>query len=84
MRLSDSDRYKKDIENYTKNITRLEEGDKKTKCQKLLKELQAEAFTIDNGHDGSLHGIIKPKNLRINIERMSDIRRELTSLLNYT
>jgi len=82
MRLTDSDRYKKDIKNYTNLMRNLVDTSKKEKCQKLLKELQAEAFQIDNGHNSSLNGIIKPKDLRINIERMSDVRRELNELLD--
>tara|TARA_B100000003_G_C10649218_1_gene258362 strand:+ start:276 stop:530 length:255 start_codon:yes stop_codon:yes gene_type:complete len=84
MRLTDSDRYKKDIKNYTNLMRNLVDTSKKEKCQKLLKELQAEAFQIDNGHNSSLNGIIKPKDLRINIERMSDVRRELNELLDNT
>jgi len=84
MRLTDSDRYKKDIKNYTNLMRNLVDTTKKEKCQKLLKELQAEAFQIDNGHNSSLNGIIKPKDLRINIERMSDVRRELNELLDNT
>ena len=84
MRLTDSDRYKKDIKNYTNLMRNLVDTSKKEKCQKLLKELQAEAFQIDNGHNSSLNGIIKPKDLRINIERMSDVRRELNEILDNT
>ena len=84
MRLTDSIRYKQDIKNYTNLMKALTDTTKKERCQKLLKELQAEAFQIDNGHDSSLNGIIKPKDLRINIERMSDVRRELNEILNNT
>ena len=84
MRSTDSDRTKKDIKNYTNLMKNLVDTTKKEKCQKLLKELQAEAFQIDNGHNSSLNGIIKPKDLRINIERMSDVRRELNELLDNT
>tara|TARA_A100001015_G_scaffold296707_1_gene377349 strand:+ start:3793 stop:4047 length:255 start_codon:yes stop_codon:yes gene_type:complete len=84
MKLTETDRYQSDLRLYRTRIHSMQDGENKKECLKLLKDFETEAASIDRGHDITLYGKISPVDLRQNIELMTNIRRDLESILNNT
>lgn len=80
--LKKSSTYKKDLKKYQTKIDSLKDGVLKTKCKKLIKDLDNQANIIDVAHSTDYNRFINPKDLRDNIEEMQRLRHELDILLN--
>jgi len=68
---------KKDLKKYQEAIGSIPNNYIQQKAQKLLDDLVNEFKMIDKGHASEYDGNIQPKDIRDNVVRSIEIRREL-------
>jgi len=76
-KMTDIPRVKRDLKQYQEAISALSNKHVQQKAQKLLDDLVYEFKMIDNGHASEYDGNIQPKDLRDNVVRSVELRREL-------
>jgi hypothetical protein len=75
--MTDIPRVKRDLKQYQEAISALSNKHVQQKAQKLLDDLVYEFKMIDNGHASEYDGNIQPKDLRDNVVKSIELRREL-------
>lgn len=80
MKLSDSDKFKKDFKKFSAMIDQIKLESAKIKYQKLLKQFESNALQIDKGHDTGYNGYINPQDLKENVSEMLRIRNQFKQL----
>lgn len=76
-KLLDSSRVKKELKIYQESINDIGNVQLKKRAQLLYDELVQELSLIDNGHAAEWDGNINPQDLRDNVVRSIELRREL-------
>lgn len=81
LKLQDTARFSNDFRRYQKAITLINNTYAKERALKLLVELKTHCNLIDEAHNSRNNGHIDPRNIRDNIERSVEIRKELDTLI---
>jgi hypothetical protein len=81
LRLQETDRFLRDYKRYQKDINRIESLSVKEYALQLLNELKTHCNLIDEAHNSRNNGYIDPRNIRDNIEKSVQIRKELNTII---
>ena len=79
-KLSNSNKFKKEIKSYEIAIEKIENLDVKNQYMSFLSKLKQEANYVDGAHDTSNKNI-DPRKVRENIGNMMSLRLELSKLI---
>ena len=80
-KITNYSKLKQDLDKYQNTINCMPDQSYKDKNQKILNQLKAAFQRIDNGHDTSFNGKIKPEVLRDTIIETVELRRQLEKLV---
>lgn len=81
LKLQNTARFSNDIKRYQKAITLINNTYAKDRALTLLVELKTHCNLIDEAHNSRNNGYIDPRNVRDNIEKSVEIRKELETLI---
>ena len=81
LRLQESENFVRDIKNYRRQINQINDNAARLHGLKLLDELNTHSNLIDEAHNSRNNGYIDPRNIRDNIEKSVEIRKELNILI---
>jgi len=76
-KMTDIPKVRRDLKQYQEAISAISNNHVRQRAQKLLDDLVYEFKMIDNGHASEYDGNIQPKDLRDNVVRSVELRREL-------
>jgi len=76
-KMTDIPKVKRDLKQYQEAISAIPNNHVRQMAQKLLDDLVYEFKMIDNGHASEYDGNIQPKDLRDNVVKSVELRREL-------
>lgn len=80
-KLSLEKRVQRDFEKYTLAVSKIQNLSVKQQFETYLRDYQLQLNLIDEGHNTTNNGYIKPSRNRENVERLVEIRTKLESLL---
>ena len=83
LKLKDSDRFKKEYDDYKKVVDCISVKTAQQHGQQLLNQLQTLVSIIEQAHDTHSSPVIDPRNTRDTIIKMIEIRKELAQLVKY-
>lgn len=84
MKISQSPRYKKDLEKFNNALKKVADVKKKNYFQKLIDEFQFQIKLIDDAHSSNNPGVIKPRALQENLKDLISLRHQLENLTKDT
>lgn len=84
LKLQDSNKFLQDYNRYQKDIDNIEDHSAKDRALKLLSDLKLHCTLIDEAHNSRNNGYIDPRNVRDNIEKSVQIRKELNTLIKHS
>lgn len=76
-KITELPRVKKELKTFQESISEIGNPHIRKRAQTLYKELEKELQLIENGHAAELDGNIRPEDLRDNIIKSVQLRREL-------
>lgn len=80
-KLSLEERVNQDFEKYKLAVSKVQNVLVKQQYETYLRDYQVQVNLIDEGHNTSNNGYIKPPSNRQNVERLVELRTKLESLL---
>lgn len=82
-KMTELPRVKKELKTFQESINRIGNKQIKQRAQSLLDTLILELSLIDNGHAAEWDGNISPEDLRDNVVKSIELRRELKNLFRH-
>lgn len=81
-RLVESNRFKKEIRYFEREINKIGNDKARQRGLALMKKLRIQANAVDQSHDTSMDRKIDSENIREQVEIMTNIRKEISKLIN--
>lgn len=81
MKLSNSKKYKKDLDVFQNAVGRVVDTKRKVYYQKLLNEFIYQVKIIDDFHDSYNSAMLQPHIIKNNVENLSQLRHQLLQLV---
>ena len=79
-KLTQEKKIKLDLQRYTLAVSKIQNVSVKQQFQTYLRDYQLQLNLIDEGHNTTNNGYIKPSRNRENVERLNEIRTNLEKL----
>lgn len=79
-KLTDEKKVKQDLQRYTLAVSKIQNMSVKQQFETYLRDYQLQLNLIDEGHNTTNNGYIKPSRNRENVERLNEIRTKLEKL----
>jgi len=79
-KLTQEKKIKLDLQRYTLAVSKIQNVSVKQQFETYLRDYQLQLNLIDEGHNTTNNGYIKPSRNRENVERLNEIRTKLETL----
>lgn len=80
-KLQNSQKLNLELKSYYKEIAKIENTKVREKAEKIISMIKFQAALIDEGHNIYTNTNIDPRNLRKNVEKLSELRYELKKIV---
>lgn len=84
MKISSSPKYTKDLNRFEKSVEKISDPKRKNYFKKLIDEFKFQIKLIDDVHDSSNAGSIKPRVVQEHLKDLITIRHQLETLVKDT
>ena len=84
LKLSQTAKFKKDLEKFKQGITKIQKPVLRTEYEKILEEFVKQCHLIDNAHSTEFNRRIAPENIRDSVIELAKLRKKLQNFLDNT